>query len=104
MNKSQIKVLDKEIQYLCADREKIRAIRAALGMYANKSFLDEVKTIEQLFESCIISRKSYKSAYYYASTAGWTVQYFPNKQGKYKKNEKFKIHIFFSFVETDNFE
>ena len=104
MTKKQRKILDEQIQLLCEyDLEKIQTIRQALGINASYSFVREVDTIESLFKKCIEGRKEFKSNFYFASSSGWTVNYFPDKK-KYKKNEDFKIQINFSFVNTDNFD
>ena len=104
MTKKQQKILDEQIQYICKHhQERIYKIRKALDAHPNKSFLSEVETIESLFKSCLDSRKEFKASNYSAESDGWTVEYFPNKL-KYKKNEDFKLRIFFSFVDVDNFE
>ena len=104
MTKKQQKILDKQIQYICKhDEDRIFKIRQALNILPNRTFLQEVETIESLFKKCLESRKDFKSTFYFAGTSGWTVQYFPHKK-KYKKDEDFTLQIFFSFVESDNFE
>jgi len=104
MTRKQQKILDNQIQYLCKhEQDRIKIIRQALNFQPNNSFLDEVETIERMFLKCLESRKQFKASHYFAGTAGWTVEYFPNKL-KYKKNEDFKLRIFFSFVDADNFD
>ena len=104
MTKKQRKILDEQIQLLCEyDLDKIQTIRQALGINSSYSFLREVDTIESLFNKCIQNRKEFKSNFYFASSSGWTVNYFPDKK-KYKKNEDFKVQIYFSFVDVDNFD
>ena len=62
-----------------------------------------LSTIESLFLQCLQNRKEFRASFYFASTGGWTLQYFPKKL-KYKKNEDFKLQIFFTFVASDNFD
>ena len=103
MKEKDIKVLDDAIQHLCTKQDRIKIIRQTLGINKNYDFLEEVDTIERLFLAVLKERKKYEDCLIYASTSGWTVQYI-RKNKKYKKGEKYNIHIFFSFVEVDNFE
>lgn len=103
MNKKEIQVLDDAIQYLCTHQDRIKIMRQTLGINTDFDFLREVQTIESLFNSLLQDRKRIKSSFLYASTSGWTVQYIRNKK-QYKKGEKFWVNIYFSFVETDNYE
>lgn len=103
MKEKDIKVLDDAIQHLCTKQDRIKIIRQTLGINTNYDFLEEVDTIERLFLAVLKERKKYEDCLIYASTSGWTVQYI-RKNKKYKKGEKYNIHIFFSFVEVDNFE
>lgn len=103
MNNKDIKILDEAIQYLCTKQDRIKIIRQTLGINTDFNFLREVETIEYLFETVLKERKKHKDCLIYASTHGWTLQYLrPNKT--YKKGEKYNLHIFFSFVEFDNFD
>lgn len=103
MNKKETKILDEAIQELCEKQDRVKITRQTLGINTDFDFLNEVKTIELLFESLLQTRKRIKSSFLYASTSGWTVQYIRNKK-QYKKGEKFWVNIYFSFVETDNYE
>lgn len=103
MKEKDIKVLDDAIQHLCTKQDRIKIIRQTLGINTNYDFLEEVDTIERLFLAVLKERKKYEDCLIYASTSGWTVQYIRSNK-KYKKGEKYNIHIFFSFVEVDNFE
>ena len=104
MTKKELKILDEQIQYLCEyNQDKIFSIRQALGINPKFTFLREAETIEYLYKSLLEDRKVIESNYLFATTSGWTVEYVRDKK-KYKKNEKFRIRIFFSFVSTDNFE
>lgn len=103
MNKKETKILDDAIQYLCEKQDRIHIMRQTLGINTNFNFLREVETIESLFCSLLEDRKKIKSTFLFASTSGWTIQYFRDNL-KYKKNEKFWINIYFSFVECDTFD
>lgn len=104
MTKKELKIFDKQIQYLCEySQDKIKSIRQVTGINPGLTFLKEIETIEYLYKSLLEDRKIIKSNYLYTSTSGWTVEYIRDKK-KYKKNEKFKIRICFSFVSTDNLE
>jgi hypothetical protein len=103
MTKQQIKKLDTLTQYLCGYQDRIKLIRQTLEINPQYNFLKEVETIESLYESVLEDRKKVKSNFLYASTSGWTVMYFRAKE-KYKKNEKFNVKIYFSFVDDDTFE
>lgn len=103
MTEKDIKILDKAIQHLCSKQDRIKIIRQVLGINTDFDFLREVETIENLFLAVLKERKKYKDCLIFASTSGWTVHYV--RQNKtYKKGEKYNLHIFFSFVEYDNFE
>ena len=103
MKPKDIKILDDAIQYLCAKQDRIKIIRQTLGINTDFDFLREVETIENLFIAVLKERKKYKDCLIFASSSGWTVQYI-RRNKTYKKGEKYNIHIFFSFVEHDNFE
>lgn len=103
MTKNELKALDKEIQYLSGYQDRIKYIRQSLEINPQFNFLRESETIEHLYKSILEDRKKVKSSFFYASTSGWTVMYIRDKN-KYKKNEKFKLKIYHSFVESDNFE
>lgn len=103
MTDKDIKILDSAIQNLCTKQDRIKIIRQTLGINTDFDFLKEVETIEYLFEAVLRDREKHKDCLIYASTHGWTVQYLrPNK--KYKKGEKYNLHILFSFVEFDTFD
>ena len=103
MTNKDIKILDDAIQYLCTKQDRIKIIRQTLGINTDYDFLKEVETIEYLFLSVLRERKKIEDCLITAGTSGWTVQYMrPNK--KYKKGEKYHVHIFFSFVEYDTFD
>jgi len=103
MTKKEIKKLDTLTQYLCGYQDRIKQIRQTLEINPQFNFLNEVETIESLFETVLSQRKKIKSTVIYAATSGWTVMYFRAKD-KYKKNEKFSLKIYFSFVDDDTFE
>ena len=103
MTKKEIEKLDYLTQYLCKHQDRIKIIRQTLGINTDYDFLKEVETIEYLFLSVLRERKKIEDCLITAGTSGWTVQYMrPNK--KYKKGEKYHVHIFFSFVEYDTFD
>ena len=102
MTAKEIKILDKEIQYLCEQQDRVKAIREYTGINPGFTFLREAETIESLYKSILQDRKKLKSNFFFVSSSGWTVQYFRNKK-TYKEGEKFSVQIFFSFVETDTF-
>ncbi len=57
MTDKERKILDKEIQYLCDYQDRVKAIREYTGIHPNKTFLDEVETIENLYKSVLENRK-----------------------------------------------
>ena len=103
MNNKDIKIIDRVIQNLCTKQDRIKIIRQTLGINTDFNFLKEVETIEYLFEIVLRERKKYKDCLIFASTSGWTVQYLRSNK-KYKKGEKYNLHIFFSFVDFDTFD
>ena len=103
MNKKDIRILDDAIQYLSTKQDRVKIIRTTLGINTDFDFPREIQTIEILFKGLLEHRKKDKSTFFYASTSGWTVQYFRDKN-KYKKGEKYSLNIYFSFVEEDTFE
>lgn len=102
MNKKEIKILDDAIQNLCTKQDRIWDIRQAVKVNTSFDFLKEVETIERLYESVLELRKKTKGELHYISSSGWTIMLM-RKNIKYKKDEKFNIHIIFSFVEYDSF-
>lgn len=102
MTKKEIKILDKLIQDLAENQDRIKIMRQTLGINMGFDFLREVQTIEMLYE-CILSDRKNKGTTFFSSTSGWTVRYTRDKK-KYNKGEKFWIGIHFSFVEADNYE
>ena len=103
MNKKELEILDKEIQYLCDYQDRVKAIREYTGINPEYTFLREVETIESLYKSVLENRKHDKSTYFSCGTSGWYVVYLRNKK-TYKKGEKFRIKIFHTFVWTDNLD
>ena len=103
MTNKEIKILDKLIQDLCAKQDRIKIMRQTLGINTDYDFLREIQIIEMLFEGLLNDRKNTKSTFFFASTSGWTVQYFREKK-KYEEGEKYSLNIYFSFVETDTFD
>lgn len=103
MNKKDIQILDNSIQYLCTKQDRIKDIRNTLRINIDFDFLREIETIESLFKGVLDYRKKSKNTFFFASSSGWTVQYFRDKK-EYKKGEKYYINIYFSFVEDDTFE
>ena len=103
MNKKELEILDKEIQYLCDYQDRVKAIREYTGINPGYTFLREVETIESLYKSVLENRKHEKSTYFSCGTSGWYVVYLRNKK-TYKKGEKFRIKIFHTFVWTDNID
>lgn len=103
MTKKEIKILDKEINYISSYADRINCIRIATGINTDYSFLKEVETIEYLYKSILQYRKKEKSNYFHTGTSGWFIEYFRDKK-KYKKGEKFNIRIYFSFVWGESFD
>ena len=103
MNKKETKVLDKLIQYLNESSSRIIQIRKVLDINPSFDFYREIQTIEMLYRGVLEDRKKYEDTYIFASTSGWTIEYLRNNK-KYKKDEKFKVKIYFSFVEEDTFD
>lgn len=103
MTEKEIKILDKEIQYLCEQQDRVKAIREFTGINPHYDFLREVETIEMLYKSILQFRKQEKGTYFHTGTSGWYVLYLRDKK-KYKKGEKFRIKIFHTFVWTDNLD
>ena len=103
MTKNEIKILDNEIQYLCEQQDRVKAIREYTNIHPNFTFLREVETIEYLYKSVLENRKHDKSTYFSSGTSGWYVIYLRDKK-TYKKDEEFSIKIYHTFVETQNFD
>ena len=102
MTKKEIKILDKLIQDLAENQDRIKIMRQTLGINMNFNFLREVETIEYIYE-CILKDRKNKGTTFFSSTSGWTVRYTRSKK-KYTKGEKFWIGIHFTFVEADNYD
>ena len=75
MTPKEVKILDKEIQYLCEQQDRVKAIREYTGIHPNKTFLNEVETIENLYRSILENRKECKSTYFSVGTAGWCFEH-----------------------------
>ena len=103
MLKKEIKILDDLIGYLATHADRISITRISLGINTDYDFLREVETIESLYRSILQDRKKLKSNFFFVSSSGWTVQYMRTNK-TYKKDEKYNLHIFFSFVEVDTFK
>lgn len=103
MTPKEIKILDKEIQYLCEQQDRVKAIREYTNINPGYTFLREAETIESLYKSVLENRKYDKSTYFSCATSGWHVVYLRDKK-TYKKGEKFRIKIFHTFVWSDNLE
>ena len=74
MTKKEIKILDKEIQYLCEHYiDRVQAIREYTGINPAFTILREVETIENLYKSLLEHRKQEKSTYFSCGTSGWYV-------------------------------
>ena len=102
MTKKEIKILDKLIQDLAENQDRIKIMRQTLGINMNFDFLKEVETIEYIYE-CILKDRKNKGTTFFSSTSGWTVRYTRSKK-KYTKGDKFWIGIHFTFVEADNYD
>ena len=102
MTKKEIKILDKLIQDLAENQDRIKIMRQTLGINMNFNFLRDVETIEYIYE-CILKDRKNKGTTFFSSTSGWTVRYTRSKK-KYTKGEKFWIGIHFTFVEADNYD
>jgi hypothetical protein len=104
MNKREENIINKQLRYLKKyDSDRVSIIRNALGINPQFTWDREEDTIISLYKSCLIMRKNNsKDNYFFASTSGWTVEYFRDKK-KYKEGEEFDIKIYFSFVETDTY-
>lgn len=102
MTKKEIKILDKLIQDLAENQDRVKIMRQTLGINMNFDFLKEVETIEYIYE-CILKDRKNKGTTFFSSTSGWTVRYTRSKK-KYTKGEKFWIGIHFTFVEADNYD
>ena len=103
MTKKEIKILDKEINYISSYADRINCIRIATGINTDYSFLKEAETIESLYKDVLQYRKEAKSTYFSVGTSGWTVEYLRDKK-TYKKGEKFKVKVHFSLVEFDTYK
>ena len=103
MTKNETKILDKEIQYLFEQQDRVKAIREHTNIHPGYTFLKEVETIEYLYKSVLENRKHDKCTYFSSGTSGWYVIYL-RKNKTYKKDEKFKIKIYHTFVETQNYD
>jgi benzoyl-CoA reductase/2-hydroxyglutaryl-CoA dehydratase subunit BcrC/BadD/HgdB len=102
MTKKEINILDKLIQDLAENQDRIKIMRQTLGINMGFDFLREVETIEYIYE-CILRDRKNTGTTFFSSTSGWTVRYTRSKK-KYTKGEKFWIGIHFTFVEADNYE
>ncbi len=102
MTKKEIKILDKLIQDLAENQDRIKIMRQTLGINMGFDFLRGVETIEYIYE-CILKDRKNKGTTFFSSTSGWTVRYTRSKK-KYTKGEKFWIGIHFTFVEADNYD
>ena len=80
MTKKEIKILDKEINYISSYADRINCIRIATGINTDYSFLKEVETIEYLYKSILQYRKEEKSNYFHTGTSGWFIEYFRDKK------------------------
>ena len=103
MTKREIKILDDQISYLSFYADRIKCIRTTTGINTDYSFLKEAETIESLYKDILQYRKEEKSTYFSVGTSGWTVEYLRDKK-TYKKGEKFKVKVHFSFVEFDTYK
>ena len=103
MTDKERKIIDKEIEYLCEQQDRVKAIREYTGINPGYTFLREVDIIESLYKSLLENRKYDKSTYFSCATSGWHVVYLRDKK-TYKKGEKFNIKIFHTFVWSDNCE
>ena len=101
MTVKELKILDKEIQYLCNYQDRIKEIRQVTNINPSYSFTKEAEIIEYLYKSILEERKKDKSTFFSIGTSGWYVIYLREKK-TYKKGENFKIKIFHSFAYTDN--
>jgi hypothetical protein len=95
--------LDKEIQYLCEEQDRVKAIREYTNINPGYTFQREAETIESLYRSVLENRKHEKSMYFSCGTSGWFVVYLRDKK-KYKEGEEFSIKIYHTFVWSDNLE
>lgn len=71
-----------------SDYRKIRDINPHF------EYIDEIKTIENLFTYLLDMRKNSTSKYFLTSSSMWELLYERNKK-KYKKNEKYNLTIKF---------
>ncbi len=85
MTKKEIKILDKLIQDLAENQDRVKIMRQTLGINMNFDFLKEVETIEYIYE-CILKDRKNKGTTFFSSTSGWTVRYTRSKK-KYTKGE-----------------
>jgi len=103
MTPKEVKILDKEIQYLCEQQDRVKAIREYTNINPGYTFQREAETIESLYRSVLENRKHEKSMYFSCGTSGWFVVYLRDKK-KYKEGEEFSIKIYHTFVWSDNLE
>jgi hypothetical protein len=103
MTDKERKILDKEIQYLCEQQDRVKAIREYTNINPGYTFQREAETIESLYRSVLENRKHEKSMYFSCGTSGWFVVYLRDKK-KYKEGEEFSIKIYHTFVWSDNLE
>ena len=59
MTDKERKILDKEIQYLSEQQDRVKAIREYTGINPGYTFLKEVETIEQSKEDSWLCIKAY---------------------------------------------
>jgi hypothetical protein len=101
MTDKERKILDKEIQYLSEQQDRVKAIRQYTRINPGYTFQREAETIESLYKSVLENRKLEKSSYFSCATSGWHVVYLRDMK-TYKEGEKFRIKIFHTFAYTEN--
>jgi hypothetical protein len=103
MTVKEIRILLKQLKYLRNYEDRISDIRQITKINPSYTFEREEETIKSLYETVLHERTLGESNLFFASTSGWTVEYLREENG-YKDNEDFKIRIYFSFVQSDNFD
>ncbi len=73
MTKKEINILDKLIQDLAENQDRIKIMRQTLGINMSFDFLREVQTIEMLYE-CILKDRKNKGTTFFSYKSGWLIR------------------------------
>ena len=103
MKKKDLKIIDKVIGDLSVDSQRIQKFREVTNINPQFTFTREAEIVEHNFRNVLDLRKKCEGTVISSSTSGWTVNYI-RQHKTYKKNEKYSLNIYFTFVETDTYD